>query len=146
MATKVTKKTDAKSSAAPGTTDEKGSKEKVEKVVYPGLLGDIDPETKEPARLVLKDWPEDFDPKKHKPLLKRDFETEAPWLINRAEKLEAQAKAYRDEAEMVKKLGSKQDRAKAKKLIQMRDRMAELRAQLEAEGIDVDALTSGGDE
>lgn len=140
MAAKNTPKTTS-ASAAPGTKDAKAAKVKVEKVSYPGLLGPNDTEGK-PTSLLLKEWPADHNPKLHKPLVRKNFENEVPWLINRAEHCESQAATFRKEAEMVGKLGSKSDRQKAKKLIAMRDRMAELRKQLEAEGIDVDALTA----
>lgn len=84
--------------------------------------------------------PTDLDLKKHYPLKRGDFEDETIWLIARAETFEAKAVSYREEADDWKRLGSIKDRVKAKKLITMQRRMADLKTQLQAQGIDVDAL------
>ena len=127
-------------SAKPGTQDQTGKKEKVKRTEYPGLIGPEDPETKKPTRLKLTQVPEDFDSKLHKPLRKGDFEKEYTYLLMKADELEAKAKKLRDEAALSDKLGSSADRAKAKKLVKMQERMAELQKQLEDAGIDVESL------
>lgn len=117
-------------SAKPGARDPKAKKEKkqkVERVEYPV------PEGK------LERVPEDFDPKKHKPLKRKDFKDEAVFLEIRADQMEAAAKRLREEAKAVRAGGGK-DKGKAKKLIAMQKRMAELQAQLTADGVDVEAL------
>jgi hypothetical protein len=88
----------------------------------------------------LTEWPEDHDPKVHLPLVKKDFVTEAPWLVHRAEQMEHTAAKLREQAVLSAKFGNAKDRAKAKKLLSMRETMARLEADLLAQGIDVAAL------
>jgi len=115
-------------SAKPGTEDGAAQKEKVERIDY------VVPEG------GLTEVPADFDPKKHKPLKRKDFKDESVFLLSRAAELEKKAAWYRTEAENVKKLGSVKDRVKAKRLLAMQKRMQELQASLAAEGVDVAAL------
>lgn len=121
-------------SAAPGTEDKKAKKEKVTKVDYPGL------KNAEGESVLLTEVPADHDSKLHKPLKKANFENEATYLRMKADEFEAKAVALRKEADVSEKMGSKSERAKAKKLVQMQERMAELKKQLEASGVDVEAL------
>lgn len=127
----------APKSAAPGTVDKAaGKKEKVKKAIYPGLLD------AEGAPQKLKEIPTDFDAKLHKPLKKTDFEGEWTYLEMKAVELESKAKKLRSEAETIKSLGSSADRSKAKKLLAMQERMAELMQSLRDQGIDPDAILS----
>lgn len=124
-----------KASAAPGTKDEKaGKKAQVKKVVYPGLID------KDGAPTKLEAIPTDFDPKTHKPLKRTDFKDEGLFLEMRAADLEARAAKLRKEASTIRELGSAADRAKAKKLLLMQERMQELMASLREQGIDPDAI------
>lgn len=138
---KVTPRNSGKS-AAPGTKDDSaGKKEKVAKVFHPSLK----PNDEGKPTAKLAGVPDDFDPKKHKPLRKQDFEGEHIFLRMKADKLEEEAKKLREDADMVEKLGSSADRAKAKKLKAMQEKMEALRKQLEEQGIDVESLL-GDDE
>lgn len=83
--------------------------------------------------------PSDYNPETHS-LKKSHFQEEYHYLLFKASEYEAKAATMRHEAEELKKLGSAEDRAKAKRLLAMSQRMAELRAQLEAAGYDVDAM------
>lgn len=119
-------------SAAPGTKDEaKEKKPKVVKVDYPGLTNEAGDD------VLLEAYPEDFDPKAHKPLKAKDFKDETVFMIHKAEELEAKAKKIRDEVESIKKLGSPQDRKKLQNLQKVASRMNELVASLKAAGMDV---------
>ena len=118
-------------SAKPGQKDEKAKKvpkEKVEKAKYPIPEGG------------LKEVPTDFDTKKHRPLKSKDFADESSWCELQAKHCEAKATEWRSKGEESKKLGSVKDRAKAKNLLRMQDRMAELMKELSADGVDVAAL------
>ena len=84
--------------------------------------------------------PEGFDFKAHKALKKRDFEADHMFYSFRAAELEFKALAFHAQAEEAKKLGSAQDRGRAKRLIKCQSKMDELRQQLTAQGVDVDKL------
>jgi hypothetical protein len=118
----------APASAAPGTKDEKAKKVKRERVQYPIPEGG------------LEIYPTDYDSKKFKPLKKKDFKDEALYIEARATHLETQAKNLREEAANMRKMGGVKDKGKAKRLLAMQKRMAELKASLAGEGVDVDAL------
>ncbi len=133
-------KPNADKSAKPGTKDT--TAKKIEKVMYPGLKPDDDGK----ATVKVKGVPEDFNSKKHKPLKRRDFECESTWFELKAVELDKRAADYRKMAADIKKLGSVADRAKAKKLLAMQRKMAELQAQLKEQGIDVDELLAGDDD
>jgi len=91
----------------------------------------------------FKETPADFDWAKHKPLKKKDFVDDAQFCIHRAEEHELKAKDLREEAEELKKTGGKRQKAAVKNFKRMADRMKTLRAKLEAQGMDVDALLAG---
>ena len=116
-----------KRSAGPGRTA---------KLIYPGLQ----PDEKGNGTVKLKEGPSDFDATKHKPLKPTDFEDEAVFLDWRAESLEKRAAKMRRQAEQLRKFGSMEDRAKVKKLMDMKAKMAELAAQLAAEGINMEDI------
>lgn len=115
-------------SAKPGTKEEKAKKEKRVRIDYPVPEGGLD------------SWPTDFDAKVHKPLKRKDFKDETLWLEAKAAEYEKRASAMRDEIETCKTLGNAKDRARAKKLLSMQKRMAEMEAELKGEGVDVDNL------
>src|SRR4051812_38955543 len=85
-------------SAKPGTQEPKAKREKkpkVERIDYPV------PEGK------LLELPADYDPKKHKPLRRKDFKDEALYLDIAAERAEKHAKRLREEALAVRAGGGK---------------------------------------
>lgn len=133
--------------AKPGTTDAAAKEPKKGKVLYPALVGPKDAEGKDTI-IPLKEVPKDWDPKAHKGLRRKDFSDEALFWDWRADRMELQVKKIRAHAEELRKLGTVKDRSRAKKLLSMQKRIADLKAQLEGEGVDVDALltTLGGDE
>jgi hypothetical protein len=118
---------DAKTSAAPGTKDEKAAK--VKKVAFTPIPDG-----------GFKEMPAAFDPKLHTPLKRKDFADESLWFEMKATEHEAKAAAYKKQAADYRKLGSVADRAKAKRLIQMQSKMAELTEQLKSQGVDVDEI------
>lgn len=129
-----------KSAAKPGTVGEvkkKAPKDKVARVDYPGLIVE---ENGEKKRVVLETWPADFDAKKHKPLRRSDFKNESVFLRQRADQLEAKAKELRAQADVVEKAGSTADVAKAKRISALTKKVEELKLQLKASGIDVEAM------
>jgi hypothetical protein len=112
---------------------EKQPKEKAKKIDFPGLFinGDYHKLTALPTGL---------DAKLHKPLKKKDFQDEPLFLEYQATLLDEKAKSLRSQAEKLRSVGSTASSAKAKTLVKMQQRMAELMAQLKAEGMDVDTL------
>ena len=116
-----------KPSAKPGTPDDAAKKQKKNRAQYPIPEGG------------LESVPTDFDSKKFKPLKKKDFKSEATFLELRADNMEAAAKRLREEAAAIRAGGGK-DKGKAKKLVNMTRKLAEMKAAMEAEGIDVEAL------
>jgi hypothetical protein len=128
-------------STKPGATGEpaaKPKKEKVVKVRYPGLACD----DKGKATTPLKDYPTDHDPKVHFSLRPKDFVNEAPLLRRNAGILQARATKMLGQADIVEKLGSVEQRQKAKKLMHVREQLAKIEADLRAQGIDPNALGS----
>lgn len=117
-------------SARPGTkapAAAKPKKEKVVKIAYP-------------HEQPLTEYPADFNPKLHLPLKKKDFADSTLYYTKLADVYEARAKALREKAAEEGKLGSVKDKALAKRLIAMTKRMAEMKAAMSAEGIDVDDI------
>jgi hypothetical protein len=88
----------------------------------------------------LVTWPTDWSISKHKPLAKKNFADEAVYYDGKAAMYEKMAANARREAETSRKLGGLADRGKAKKLIKMQEKFLELRKQMEADNIDVDAI------
>lgn len=123
----------APASARPGTKDDKGAKEKKQRVKYPGL-------TKDGKAVKLAAIPDDYDPKVHKPLGRKDLEDESLWYELKARDFERKAKLMREKGEESKKLGSVADRAKAKRLLALQKRFNELKQKLTSQGMDVESL------
>lgn len=86
------------------------------------------------------DVPEDFDYKAHRPLKKVDFRADHFFFAYKASEAEYRAADFRDREEEARTLGSSKERGKAKRLIKMQEKMEELRASLESDGVDVDAV------
>jgi len=84
--------------------------------------------------------PAGYDFAKHKPLKKRDYEADHLFYEYRAVDCENKAKAFRVQAEEAKLLGSAQDRNKAKRYVKLQEKMAVLKSQLIAQGINVEEL------
>lgn len=100
---------------------------------------------KVPQRVKLSAIPTDFDAKIHEPLKAGDFSDEALYFEFRAEQCEKQAQSFRHQAGKIRALGNAADKQKAAKLVKMRERMEALKAQLAAEGVDVEALLAADD-
>ena len=90
--------------------------------------------------------PPDFDFKGMKPLKKKDFVGEGEFLEYKAAECEAKAADFREKAKEAKLTGNKADKSKAKRLKKIMSKAAELREQLKAQGVDVDALLAAADE
>jgi len=104
----------------------------LKKEIFPGVADGKKIESLEQLR--------GFDPKVHRKLKDTNFSDPSLQLEWKADNYEQRAKALRVEAAQLRKLGTVQDRARAKKLIQMQAKIAELAAQLAADGVDVEAL------
>jgi len=87
--------------------------------------------------------PDEFDFEKYPTLKRKDFVHDHLYFEHKALEAERKVAKFRELAEEAKKLGSTQDRARAKKLLKTAAKMAELKAVLEAGGYDVDALLAG---
>jgi hypothetical protein len=95
---------------------------------------------------------EGFNFKKHKPLSKEEFADEPLFLLYKAENLEwrsnrglKQAANLRKNAELWKTQGDPVKRKKLSKIQKMREAMAKLEAELEAEGVDMSDFRSKAD-
>lgn len=120
---------------APGTAPEdKPKKEKVKKSIYPGLIND------EGVEVKLTAVPEDYDPKKHSLLKKKNFNDDSLFLEFQAAQLEKKAQALRSQATKLRELGNTASSGKLKTLLKMQERMNELMATLRAEGLDIDSM------
>lgn len=121
---------------APAAAEEDKKQVRKETVRHPALQ----PDAAGNATVKVKEIPADFDRGKHKPFTKDDFECESAYFDWRADELEAKAKQYRRESELIKKGGDKKAVKKAKRLQGMMERMEALKAELAASGIDPDEL------
>lgn len=98
-----------------------------------------------PAFLVPKEKfdvavPEGFVFGKHKTLKKNMFQADHLYFTHRAADLASRSEQFVVKAEEAKRLGSGKERNKAKRLRKMQEKMAELRKELEDQGIDVNEL------
>ena len=87
--------------------------------------------------------PEGFTFDEHKPLKRKDFQHDRFYFAHKAEAYDFLADKMRAAAENAAKYGSRKERTKAKRLERLQAKMNELRAELEADGIDVEALLAG---
>ena len=76
----------------------------------------------------------------YKPLKKRNFVSEELYYNHRVEEMNYKAGCFEKLAETARTQGSAADRRKKKQIVQAQEKMAELRKQLEGQGIDVDAI------
>lgn len=106
------------------------------KDIFPALVGGKKIESLEQLR--------GYDPKVHRPIKPTDFTDESLLLEWKADSYEQKAKALRLEAAQLRELGSVKDRAKMKKFLQMQAKIEELAADLEATGVDVEAVREAG--
>lgn len=91
-------------------------------------------------RRKLDTVPSDYDSEKHERLTPRDFVDESVYLDFQIQLQEAKLAGLRQRAEIVKAAGTGETRARANKLLKMRQQMAALTKQLEAEGVNVDLV------
>jgi len=85
--------------------------------------------------------PENFNFAEYKPLKKKNFETDELYYMHRAAEMQFRAGAFVQRATDAKLNGANRATAgKAKRLIKLTEKMAELRKQLEEQGIDVKAI------
>jgi hypothetical protein len=122
---------------APSAAGNAAKPAKQKKVDFPGLFVG---EGNDRDYQKLDAMPVGFDAKLHKPLKKKDFKDEPLFLEYQATLLDAKAAGLRSQAEKLRAVGSTASSAKAKTLVKMQARMAELMAALKAEGMDVEAL------
>jgi hypothetical protein len=126
---------------AQGTTkvgDKKASSGKrkpaLKRIVFP-LVGNTDTKV-----YPFVATPAEFNFVTHKLLKKKDFATDAAFFTFKGDEMRNKATIFDGKAEEAKKMGSSKERAKAKRFLKMRDKMAELKASLEAQGIDVESM------
>jgi len=98
----------------------------------------------------LAELPKDFDPEKHNPIKKVHFEKSSDHLRHRAsickhraDQYQKQADDFAQKAERMEKFGDEKTAKKLKKVEKLRSTLDDLRAQLTAEGINVDEILSG---
>lgn len=91
----------------------------------------------------LSERPADFDRKKHEPLRRKDFDTFANYLDFRAAGMEDAAKQMRQMAADEREGKGKSTKAKQKRLLNLKDKFEQLRKELEAAGVNVDAALAG---
>lgn len=87
--------------------------------------------------------PDGFDFNHNKPLRRKNFTHDALFFEHKAAEMNFKATRFRGQAAEAKALGSRADRAKAKKLQRLNGKMAELVAELRAQGVDTDVLLKG---
>lgn len=120
----------AKPTAAPA--EAKVKKEKKTRPAYPGI-GNASPDI-----YPFPGTPLDYSFDSHAKLKKKDFKTASDFVIYRAQELEHKAGKLRKFAEELKTRGT--GAGAVKRLEKMVDKVAQLRAQLAASGVDVAEL------
>lgn len=125
--------------AKPGTADAKAAKpakEKIVKILHPALEADKDGK---PTK-KLKEIPADLNVKRHKPLMRKNFEDESMFFELKAREFDAKAADFRKQAVEYKALGGAAKSGAAKRLLAMQKRIDELKKQLTDQGLDVGAI------
>lgn len=84
--------------------------------------------------------PDDFDPKKHKPLKKKNFTEEHFFFTFRADAFRRLATRFDVKSKESKLLGATGNQVKARRLVKMQAKIKELQEQLQSQGVDTDAL------
>lgn len=112
-------------------TPAKAKRSRGDLVVHPALK----PDDKGHATVKLEKFPEDYKTTKHKLITSANFVSEKAYLIAKAERLEAEAAELRKQAESTATFGPNAA-AFAKQL----KRFEEIKAKMETEGVDVNAL------
>jgi hypothetical protein len=128
-----------KRSTKPGEPAPEAKREDVKRVPYPGLNADAEGKT----TTKLKEYPTDFDSRKHVQLRPPDFENEAPLYEHRAKELRARADKYDKAAVLARTMGSVEERKNAKKLIALQEKMQMIREELIKGGHDPDKMFAG---
>lgn len=127
----------AKVQGAPARPDKPTKPVKAKK---PGRANHPLVNSKDTSVFPFKALPDDFAFDTMKGLKKKSFATEAAYYDYRAKEMDHKATKFRAQAEEAKNVGSGAERNKAKKLVKLQSKMAELKAQLEAQGVDVNEL------
>jgi hypothetical protein len=111
----------------------KVKKEKVARIAYPG------------EKLTVAETPADFDASKHKPLKKTNFAAEHLFMLWRANEMAKTAEKLKKDAADMEALGGGAASGKAKKMLQMWQKMQELAKTLgEGDGaIDLEKALGG---
>jgi hypothetical protein len=84
--------------------------------------------------------PTGYDFATMKPLKKKDFAKPSLFKLYKAGEMDFKAAAFRKEAEQLAKSGDGKGAGKANRLVKMVQKAADLRKELESQGIDVEAL------
>ena len=116
--------------------------DKAGRIPFPALA--VDEDGNPSSR--LEEVPTDFDPKAHQALKRAHFKEEWMYFEFKAQQLEGKVKELRDQAAESKALGNSEDRAKKKKALAMMKRLEALKAELTADGVDVDELLAAAAE
>lgn len=83
----------------------------------------------------LDEWPADFNKEIHKPLTVDDFNAEDVYWDKKAEEYDKRAKTCRKNADLFRKFGSAEKRKAAENAVKLTEKLAALKAELEASGI-----------
>ncbi len=89
--------------------------------------------------------PDGFDFAKHYPVQKRNFANEALYYDHRAAEMQFKKEQFEAHAEICRTQGSAADRRKAKQIVKLQSKVDELRAILEAQGINVEELLANSE-
>jgi|SRR6185437_5873776 len=129
QAKNVAPETKTEETKAPKEKKKREPKEKVIKVMYPGLQMGPDGE----ATVKLKEWPTDYDPAVHLRLKRSNFENEIPFLEQRVVRLQKKIDEINKEITAIKAGGSPTEAKKIKKFTKMADKFGELFNELRTE-------------
>lgn len=133
-ATKAAPSQSAKPAAKP---DAKAEKKPAKRIEHP-TVG-----SKDTAVYPFETAPADFDGKKHFPFKKKDFKEEwqfFAWRLDIARKNVVKLERAMEEA---KATGGSKDKAGAKRLVKMTQRLGDLQQKLAAKNVDVSAVLAG---
>lgn len=93
-----------------------------------------------PGERPLKTVPTDWNSRKYKPIVRKDFADESLYFDHMAGIYRGRAELLSKRAEETRSMGSREDRVKMRRLRTMVERMSALTEELKKNGIDVDAM------
>ena len=115
---------------AADTTDDEAAEKQARKLPRHPSTWNAEADAGKGAPMKIDAVPADFDPKKYKPLAKKDFNDEAVFYDYAAQRAFAKAQNYEELAKQSRLVGNVADKKNMKKFLSMQERIRELQAEI----------------